>query len=58
MPDLLGRAAFSVGFAERLVSRLRLSPAEHYPTLLASSSPNSLARVPQHYIAHFLGLPP
>jgi CRP-like cAMP-binding protein len=48
----------AVGLEERMVSLLLLSPAERYETLLVSGNPNILARVPQHYIANFLGVTP
>ncbi|PJJ60558.1 Crp/Fnr family transcriptional regulator [Hymenobacter chitinivorans] len=46
----------AVGLEERMVSLLLLSPAERYEALLVSGNPNILARVPQHYIANFLGV--
>ena len=48
----------AVGLEERMVSLLLLSPAERYHALLASGDPRILARVPQHYIANFLGVTP
>jgi CRP-like cAMP-binding protein len=48
----------AVGLEERMVSLLLLSPEERYQALLASGSPHILARVPQHYIANFLGMTP
>lgn len=48
----------AVGLEERMVSLLLLSPAERYQALLASGDPRILARVPQHYIANFLGVTP
>jgi len=48
----------AVGLEERMVSLLLLSPAERYAALLASGNPQILARVPQHYIANFLGMTP
>ena len=48
----------AVGLEERMVSLLLLSPAERYQALLDSGNPNILARVPQHYIANFLGVTP
>ncbi|MGI4870861.1 MAG: Crp/Fnr family transcriptional regulator [Janthinobacterium lividum] len=48
----------AVGLEERMVSLLLLSPAERYQALLVSGDPRILARVPQHYIANFLGVTP
>ncbi|MFD1875653.1 Crp/Fnr family transcriptional regulator [Hymenobacter bucti] len=48
----------AVGLEERMVSLLLLSPVERYEALLVSGNPNILARVPQHYIANFLGVTP
>jgi len=48
----------AVGLEERMVSLLLLSPAERYQALLISGDPRILARVPQHYIANFLGVTP
>ena len=48
----------AVGLEERMVSLLLLSPAERYQALLASGDPRILERVPQHYIANFLGVTP
>jgi CRP-like cAMP-binding protein len=48
----------AVSLEERMVSLLLLSPAERYEALLASGDPRILARVPQHYIANFLGVTP
>ncbi|MGI4870916.1 MAG: Crp/Fnr family transcriptional regulator [Janthinobacterium lividum] len=48
----------AVGLEERMVSLLLLSPEERYQALLASGNPQILARVPQHYIANFLGMTP
>lgn len=48
----------AVGLEERMVSLLLLSPAERYQALVASGDPRILARVPQHYIANFLGVTP
>lgn len=47
----------AVGLEERLVNQL-LSPEERYRALLASGNPLILERVPQHYIANFLGMTP
>jgi len=48
----------AVGLEERMVSLLLLSPEERYRALLASGDPRILARVPQHYIANYLGMTP
>ncbi len=48
----------AVGREERMASLLLLGPAERYQALLVSGNPNILARVPQHYIANYLGMTP
>ena len=48
----------TVGLEERMVGLLLLSPEERYRELLASGKTKILARVPQHYIANYLGITP
>lgn len=48
----------TLGLEERMVSLLLLSPEERYRELLASGKTKILARVPQHYIANYLGMTP
>ena len=47
-----------LGLEERMVSLLLLSPEERYRALLASGKTKILERVPQHYIANYLGITP
>jgi CRP-like cAMP-binding protein len=48
----------TVGLEERMVSLLLLSPEERYLDLLTGSKKKILERVPQHYIANYLGITP
>jgi CRP-like cAMP-binding protein len=47
-----------LGLEERMVSLLLLSPEERYRDLLAGPRRKILERVPQHYIANYLGMTP
>ena len=47
-----------VGLEERMASLLLLSPEERYLNLLHGPQKNILQRVPQHYIASYLGITP
>jgi CRP-like cAMP-binding protein len=47
-----------VGLEERMVSLLLLSPEERYIALLEGPQRELLQRVPQHYIANYLGITP
>lgn len=47
-----------VGLEERMVSLLLLSPEERYLALLEGPQKEMLQRVPQHYIANYLGITP
>lgn len=47
-----------VALEERMASLLMLSPEERYRNLLGGSEKNILERVPQHYIANYLGITP
>lgn len=48
----------TVGLEERMVSLLLLSPEERYLALLEGNKKKILERVPQHYIANYLGITP
>jgi CRP-like cAMP-binding protein len=48
----------SLGLEERMVSLLLLSPEERYRALLTGNKKKILERVPQHYIANYLGMTP
>ncbi|WP_156176256.1 Crp/Fnr family transcriptional regulator [Hymenobacter terrenus] len=48
----------TLGLEERMVGLLMLSPEERYRDLLASNKKKILERVPQHYIANYLGITP
>jgi CRP-like cAMP-binding protein len=48
----------AMGLEERMVSLLMLSPEERYEALLQSHRHKILERVPQHYIANYLGITP
>ncbi|UOQ97275.1 Crp/Fnr family transcriptional regulator [Hymenobacter sp. 5317J-9] len=47
-----------LGLEERMVSLLLLSPEERYRDLLTGPRKKILERVPQHYIANYLGITP
>ncbi len=48
----------AIGLEERMVSLLIHSPEERYLQLLASNKKRIMARIPQHYIASYLGITP
>ncbi len=48
----------AVGLEERMVTLLMLSPEERYHNLLKGGKDKILARIPQHYIASYLGITP
>ena len=48
----------TIGLEERMVSLLLLSPEERYLDLLEGGKKKILERVPQHYIANYLGITP
>ena len=48
----------ALGLEERMVTLLMMSPEERYQDLLASNRDKILARIPQHYIASYLGVTP
>lgn len=47
-----------IGLEERMVSLLLQSPEERYIDLLNSNKKKILERIPQHYIANYLGITP
>jgi CRP-like cAMP-binding protein len=48
----------SIGLEERMVRLLTLSPEERYRELLQSNRRKIIERIPQHYIANYLGITP
>ena len=48
----------SFGLEERMVGLLMLSPEERYYQLIQSNKQKILERIPQHYIANYLGITP
>jgi CRP-like cAMP-binding protein len=48
----------AIGLEERMVGLLMLSPEERYHQLLKSNKQKILERIPQHYIANYLGITP
>jgi CRP-like cAMP-binding protein len=47
-----------IGMEERMVSLLLQSPEERYIDLLNSNKKKIIERIPQHYIANYLGITP
>ncbi len=47
-----------IGLEERMTGLLIQSPEERYKALLESGKDKILARIPQHYIANYLGITP
>jgi CRP-like cAMP-binding protein len=47
-----------IGLEERMVSLLLQSPEERYTDLLNSNKKKIIERIPQHYIANYLGITP
>jgi CRP-like cAMP-binding protein len=47
-----------IGLEERMVSLLLQSPEERYIDLLNSNKSKIIERIPQHYIANYLGITP
>ena len=43
---------------ERMVGLIMLSPEERYIQLLESNKQKIIERIPQHYIANYLGITP
>ena len=48
----------AIGLEERMTGLLMLSPVERYHQLLQSNKHKILERIPQHYIASYLGITP
>lgn len=48
----------AIGLEERMVGLLMLSPEERYLELIKGSKIKIIERVPQHYIANYLGITP
>ena len=48
----------AIGLEERMVGLLLLSPEERYHQLIQSNKQKILERIPQHYIASYLGITP
>lgn len=48
----------AMGLEERMVGLLNLSPEERYLQLVNSNKKRILERIPQHYIANYLGITP
>lgn len=48
----------AVGLEERMVGLLMLSSEERYRQLLESNKQKILERIPQHYVANYLGITP
>ncbi|MBS1509362.1 MAG: Crp/Fnr family transcriptional regulator [Bacteroidetes bacterium] len=48
----------TAGLEERMVGLLTLSPEERYIELLQSNKKRIIERIPQHYIANYLGITP
>ncbi|MEO6637932.1 MAG: Crp/Fnr family transcriptional regulator [Ginsengibacter sp.] len=48
----------AIGLEERMVSLLLESPEERYVSLLNSGKNKIIERIPQHYIANYLGITP
>ena len=48
----------AIGLEERMTSLLMLSPEERYAALLNGNKKKILERIPQHYIASYLGITP
>jgi len=48
----------AIGLEERMVGLLMLSPEERYLQLIRSNKTKIIERIPQHYIANYLGITP
>jgi CRP-like cAMP-binding protein len=48
----------AIGLEERMVGLLMLSPEERYLELIEGNKVKIIERIPQHYIANYLGLTP
>lgn len=49
---------FTIGLEERMVGLLLQSPEERYLELLSGNKQKIMERIPQHYIANYLGITP
>jgi CRP-like cAMP-binding protein len=59
--QLFGRLVaefLAIGLEERMVGLLTLSPEQRYLQLLNSNKQKIIERIPQHYIANYLGITP
>jgi CRP-like cAMP-binding protein len=59
--QLFGRLVaewLAIGLEERMVDLLTLSPEQRYERLLQSNKHKIIERIPQHYIANYLGITP
>jgi CRP-like cAMP-binding protein len=59
--QLFGRLVaewLAIGLEERMVNLLTLSPEQRYEGLLQSNKHKIIERIPQHYIANYLGITP
>jgi CRP-like cAMP-binding protein len=59
--QLFGRLVaewLAIGLEERMVDLLTLSPEQRYLRLLQSNKHKIIERIPQHYIANYLGITP
>lgn len=48
----------AIGLEERMAGLLMLNPEERYKQLLGSNKQKILQRIPQHYVANYLGITP
>ncbi len=48
----------AIGLEERMVGLLIMSPEERYMELISGNKTKIIERIPQHYIANYLGLTP
>ena len=48
----------AIGLEERMVGLLMLSPEERYLELIKGNKKKIIERIPQHYIANYLGITP
>lgn len=48
----------AMGLEERMIGLLMLSPEERYSALLQSDKKKIIERIPQHFIANYLGITP
>ena len=48
----------AIGLEERMVGLLMLRPEERYLELISGNKKKIIERIPQHYIANYLGITP